>query len=170
VFVTPGNGKATVKAFRAFLRAHQGQPENILEVVCDMSGAFLSGVPKHLPNAQITGSHISNYTVNGTRRVDLVVGVSYEDDLKKAKQVIEDVLRGEERILPEPAAVVAVSAMAESSVNLVVRPWVKVADYWPVYFDLTERIKVALEDNGLTIPFPQRDVHLKNGQLASSAK
>jgi small conductance mechanosensitive channel len=116
------------------------------------------------------GSHISNYTVNGTRRVDLVIGVSYDDDLQKAKKVIKAVLGADDRILPEPATVVAVSELADSSVNLVARPWVNVVDYWPVYFDLTERIKVALEDNGLTIPFPQRDVHLKNGQLVSSAK
>jgi small conductance mechanosensitive channel len=153
-FVEAGGVKGSVKEVGIF-NTTLNSPDNVRIIV---------------PNAQITSSHISNYTVNGTRRVDLVVGVSYEDDLKKAKQVIEDVLRGEERLLPEPAAVVAVSAMAESSVNLVVRPWVKVADYWPVYFALTERIKVALEDNGLTIPFPQRDVHLKNGQLVSSAK
>jgi len=72
--------------------------------------------------------------------------------------------------LPEPAPVVAVSALADSSVNFVVRPWVKSGDYWATYFDLTANIKLALENNGLTIPFPQRDVHIKDGQLASAAK
>ena len=113
-----------------------------------------------VPNAQVTGGNIVNYSANGTRRVDLVIGVSYEDDLKKARQVIESVLKAESRILPEPAYTVAVSELGDSSVNFVVRPWVKGADYWGVYFDLTEKIKVTLEENGLSISFPQRDVHM----------
>lgn len=121
-----------------------------------------------VPNSQVMGGNISNYTTNGTRRVDMVIGVSYGDDLKKAKAVIESVLAADERILPDPAPVVAVSALADSSVNLVVRPWVNVPDYWPTYFDLTEKIKVALDAKGITIPFPQRDVHLKNGAVAST--
>lgn len=115
-----------------------------------------------IPNAQVTGSNIINYSVNGTRRVDLVIGVSYEDDLKQARQVIESVLKTDDRILPEPVYTVAVSELGDSSVNFVVRPWCKVEDYWGVYFDMTEKIKVALEENGLSIPFPQRDVHLFN--------
>ncbi len=114
-----------------------------------------------VPNAQVTGGNITNYTINGTRRVDMTVGVSYDDDLRKAREVIAQVLRGEERILAEPAPVIAVSQMADSSVNLVVRPWVKTPDYWAVYFDLTEKIKIALDDNGITIPYPQRDVYIK---------
>ncbi len=113
-----------------------------------------------IPNAQITGGNIKNYSANDTRRVDLVIGVSYGDDLKKARQVIESVLKAESRVLAEPGYTVAVSALADSSVNFVVRPWVNRTDYWGVYFDLTEKIKVSLEENGLTIPFPQRDVHL----------
>jgi small conductance mechanosensitive channel len=100
------------------------------------------------------------YSVNGTRRVDLVVGVSYDDDLKKAGQVIESVLKADNRVLADPAYTVAVSELADSSVNFVVRPWVNGSDYWDVYFDLTEKIKVSLEENGLSIPFPQRDVHM----------
>jgi small conductance mechanosensitive channel len=123
-----------------------------------------------VPNAQVMGGNIKNYTVNGTRRVDLVIGVGYEDDLKKAHKAIEKVLAADERILPEPATVVAVSELADSSVNFVVRPWVKSSDYWPTYFDLTAKIKVALENNGLTIPFPQCDVHIKDGHLANAAK
>jgi small conductance mechanosensitive channel len=116
-----------------------------------------------IPNAQVTGSNIMNYTVNGTRRVDLVVGVSYEDDLKKAQQVIEGVLAGDDRILKEPAATVAVSELGDSSVNFVVRPWVKAADYWDVYFDITEKVKLALDKKGISIPYPQRDIHMKSG-------
>jgi small conductance mechanosensitive channel len=116
-----------------------------------------------IPNAQLTAGNIMNYTVNGTRRVDLLIGVSYEDDLKKARQVIEEVLANDERVLKEPAPTVAVSELADSSVNFVVRPWVKAADYWNVYFDVTAKVKLALDKSGITIPFPQRDVHIKDG-------
>lgn len=115
-----------------------------------------------IPNAQITGGNIKNYSANPTRRVDLVIGVSYEDDLRKARQVIEDVIKADNRVLQEPVCTVAVSELGDSSVNFVVRPWVNGSDYWAVRFDLIEKIKVALEENGLTIPFPQRDVHLFN--------
>ena len=116
-----------------------------------------------IPNGQVTGGNIMNFTVNGTRRIDLVVGVSYEDDLKKTHKVIEEVIKSENRILPEPAYTVAVSELADSSVNFVVRPWVNAADYWSVRFDLIEKIKIALDKNGITIPFPQRDIHMKDG-------
>jgi small conductance mechanosensitive channel len=97
-----------------------------------------------------------------------VVSVSYEDDLRHARRVIEQVLAGEPRLLAEPTPQIAVSEMGNSSINFVVRPWVKVADYWPVRFDLTERLKVALEENGLTIPFPQQDVHIRTAVAASA--
>jgi small conductance mechanosensitive channel len=116
-----------------------------------------------VPNGQVTGSNIMNYTVNGTRRIDLVVGVSYDDDLKKAHQVIENVILSDERILKEPAYTVAVSELGESSVNFVVRPWVNAADYWAVRFDITEKIKLALDKNDITIPYPQHDIHMKSG-------
>ncbi len=115
-----------------------------------------------IPNGQVTGNNIMNYTANGTRRIDLVIGVSYGDDLKKTHQVIEEVIKGEGRILPEPAYTIAVSELGDSSVNFVVRPWVNASDYWSVRFDLIEKIKLALDKNGITIPFPQHDVHMKN--------
>jgi small conductance mechanosensitive channel len=114
-----------------------------------------------IPNGQVTGGNILNYTANGTRRVDLAVGVSYEDDLKKAKEVIERVLAGDNRVLKDPGATVAVSELGDSSVNFVVRPWVKASDYWNAYFDITGKVKVALDENGISIPYPQRDVHIK---------
>jgi len=153
-FVEAGGAKGTAKEIGIFTTI-LNSPDNVRIIV---------------PNSQITGSSISNFTVNGTRRVDMVIGVSYEDDLQKTQEVIEKVLAGDERILPDPPTQVAVSDLADSSVNLVVRPWVNVAGYWPTYFDLTAKIKVALEENGITIPFPQHDVHLKNGSLASSTK
>jgi small conductance mechanosensitive channel len=116
-----------------------------------------------IPNAHVTGGNIINYTVNGKRRVDLVIGISYEDDLRKAKKIIEDTLAADPRVLQDPAPTVAVSELGDSSVNFVVRPWVEPADYWSVYFDTTENVKLALDKNGITIPFPQRDVHIKNG-------
>ncbi|MGD0077946.1 MAG: mechanosensitive ion channel domain-containing protein [Sedimentisphaerales bacterium] len=115
-----------------------------------------------VPNAQVTGGTISNYTANATRRIDLTIGVSYDDDLKKAKQVIEAVLGADPRILKNPAPVVAVSELGNSSVNFVVRPWVKSADYWDVYFDVTLKLKTSLESNGLTMPFPQQDIYIKS--------
>ena len=116
-----------------------------------------------IPNGQVTGSNILNYTVNGTRRIDLVIGVSYEDDMKKTHKVIEEIIKSEDRILPEPAYTIAVSELGDSSVNFVVRPWVNAADYWGVRFDLIEKIKIALDKNDITIPFPQRDIHIKDG-------
>lgn len=115
-----------------------------------------------IPNAKITDGNILNYTVNGKRRVDLVIGISYEDDLKKAQTIIEDVLAQDGRVLPEPKSNVAVFELADSSVNFVVRPWVKSADYWDTYFDMTANIKLALDKKGISIPYPQRDVHIKN--------
>ena len=153
-FVEAGGAKGSVKEIGIFTTV-LNSPDNVRIIV---------------PNSQVMSGNISNFTANGTRRVDLVIGVSYEDDLKKAQQVIEKVLAADERILPEPAPVVAVSALADSSVNFVVRPWVKCTDYWPTYFDLTAKIKMALEKDGLSIPFPQRDVHVKNGNLAGASK
>ncbi len=115
-----------------------------------------------IPNAQITGGTISNYTANTTRRIDLTIGISYDDDIKKAKQVIEGVLAADARILKIPAPVVAVSELADSSVNFVVRPWVKSADYGDVYFDTLAKLKIALESNGITMPYPQREISIKN--------
>jgi len=113
-----------------------------------------------IPNAKVTGDNITNFTVKGTRRVDMVIGVSYDADLKQTRQVIQDVLAGDERILKDPEPTIAVSELADSSVNFVVRPWVQAADYWGVYFDTTEAVKEQLDAAGIGIPFPQHDVHL----------
>jgi len=119
-----------------------------------------------IPNAKVTGDNIKNYTANGTRRVDLVIGVSYDDDLKKTKEVIEGVLAADRRVLKEPASTVAVSELADSSVNFVVRPWVKSEDYWDIYFGVTQKVKEALDENGISIPYPQRDVHMVNAEAS----
>ena len=92
------------------------------------------------------------------------VGVSYEDDLKRAKEVIEAVLAGDEKVLKNPAPTVAVSELGDSSVNFVVRPWVNASDYWESYFDLTAKVKLAFDKDGISIPYPQRDVHIKDSE------
>ena len=113
-----------------------------------------------IPNAKITGDNITNYTRKEKRRVDLVVGVSYRDDIGNVKRVISDVLDGDARVLKDPAPTVAVLGLGESSVNFAVRPWVNTADYWDVYFDTTENLKKRFDAEGIQIPFPQRDVHI----------
>ena len=113
-----------------------------------------------VPNSQVTGGVIVNYSATGTRRVDLVAGIGYSDDIGKAKAVLERIVSSHSAILAEPAPVIEVSELADSSVNFVVRPWVNSADYWRVYWDLTEAIKLEFDKEGISIPFPQRDVHL----------
>ncbi len=113
-----------------------------------------------IPNSAVWGEVIKNYATNDTRRIDMVVGVSYDDDLGRAKEIITKVLEEEQRVLKDPAPVVAVSEMADSSVNFVVRPWCDRKEYWNVRFDLTRRLKEALEAGGCSIPYPQRDVHV----------
>jgi len=113
-----------------------------------------------VPNGQVMDSIITNYSANERRRVDMVVGVSYEDDLDKVRSTLEDLIAAEDRILDEPACTIAVSELADSSVNFVVRPWVATDDYWGVKFDLTEAIKKRFDNDGISCPFPQQDGHL----------
>ena len=115
-----------------------------------------------VPNSQIMDSIITNYSANDTRRVDLTIGVSYDDDLDKVRATIQALVDADERILKDPACTIAVAALADSSVNFTVRPWVKTADYWGVMFDLTEAIKKRFDEEGISFPFPQQDVHLYN--------
>jgi small conductance mechanosensitive channel len=113
-----------------------------------------------IPNAQITGGIITNYSANDTRRVDLVAGIGYGDDMGKAKEVLERILGSHPLVLDDPAPVIEVGELGDSSVNLLVRPWVKTSDYWRVYWDVTRAIKEEFDKEGISIPFPQRDVHL----------
>jgi small conductance mechanosensitive channel len=113
-----------------------------------------------MPNSAIMSGPIVNFSRETTRRIDLVIGVSYDSDLKKAKEVLQAVLDNEPRVLKDPAYTVAVQELAASSVNFVVRPWVNTSEFWPTYFSLVENIKLALDENNITIPFPQMDVHL----------
>jgi small conductance mechanosensitive channel len=113
-----------------------------------------------IPNGTVVGGNITNYSANPTRRVDMVFGIGYGDDLRKAKSLLETIVKEHPQVLADPAPTIAVSELADSSVNFVVRPWVNTADYWTVYFDITETVKLRLDQEGISIPFPQHDVHL----------
>ena len=114
-----------------------------------------------VPNSAILDGNIINYSRKPTRRIDLIIGVSYNADLAKTKAVLEAVLKANPGILPTPEPLIAVAELADSSVNLVVRPWVNGPDYWPVRFQLMEAIKNSLDEAGIEIPFPQMDVHME---------
>ena len=122
-----------------------------------------------MPNGGVISGNITNYSANDTRRVDLVFGVGYGDDINAAKAVLQSVVAAEPKVLQDPAPTIAVVELADSSVNLVCRPWVNTADYWDVYFNITEAAKKALDAQGISIPFPQRDLHLHNVALTSSS-
>lgn len=113
-----------------------------------------------VPNGLIYRDSITNYSTRDTRRVDMIFNISYGDDIKKAREIISAALKTDERILPEPEPTIVVGALSDSSVDFWVRPWVNTSDYWPVKWDLTEKIKIDFDQNGITIPFPQMDLHL----------
>ncbi len=119
-----------------------------------------------VPNGRVIASNIVNYSANDTRRVDMVFSVSYGDDLGKAQQLLRDLLAAEPRVLAEPAPLVAVHTLADSSVNIIARPWVASGDYWAVHYAVTEAAKRAFDANGITIPFPQRVMHVEKPPLA----
>jgi len=121
---------------------------------------------KIIPNSQISNAVITNINANPKRRIDLTIGIGYDDDIKEAHRILAAVIAADSRILTEPAAQIAVSELADSSVNFVVRPWVKSPDYWAVRFDLTEKIKLSLDAAGISIPYPQQDVHLHQADAA----
>ncbi len=117
-----------------------------------------------VPNSAIYGSNIVNFSARETRRIDMTFGIGYEDDIKKARDIMRSIVTADERILDEPETVIAVSELGDSSVNFIVRPWVKSSDYWPVYWDLNEKIKIAFDENGITIPYPQMDMHMHRSE------
>ncbi len=113
-----------------------------------------------VPNAKMLGDNITNYTVKGTRRVELVFGIGYDDNIDKARQVIEDIIAQDDRVMKDPAPAVVVAELANSSVNFKVRVWTTADDYWGFYFDTTETVKKQFDAEGISIPFPQRDIHI----------
>jgi len=119
-----------------------------------------------IPNSKISGDNIINYSAEENRRVDMTVGVAYDADLSKVRDVLNDIISKEERILSDPPPQVAVAELADSSVNFIVRVWTKSGDYWGVKFDATETIKNRFDEAGIGIPFPQRDIHIVSGTAA----
>jgi small conductance mechanosensitive channel len=113
-----------------------------------------------IPNGSLSNASLTNVSYYDTRRCDMTFGISYGDDIDKAKAVIKRCLDEDDRVLPEPAPRISVGSLGDNSVNIIVRPWTKTDDLWPVYWDMHEKIKKAFDAEGLTIPFPQRDVHL----------
>lgn len=143
-FIDAGGVKGIVEEisiFTTYLRT----PDNLAVIV---------------PNSSITGGSITNFAAKDTRRVDLTFGIAYDDDIAAAKKAIWDVINADERILKDPAPIIGVMELADSSVNIIVWPWVKRSDFLWVKMDLLEKVKAALEGAGCSIPFPQRDVHL----------
>ena len=139
-----------------------GGVSGVVEQVQIFSTIMRSGDNKKIivPNSQMMAGEIVNYSANDTRRIDLVAGCGYDDDLDKVRQVLTEIVNSDERVLKDPAPTIAVSELGDSSVNFVVRPWVATGDYWAVYFDLTEQIKKRFDAAGLSIPYPQRDLHV----------
>jgi small conductance mechanosensitive channel len=113
-----------------------------------------------VPNAKIMSDNITNYSARETRRIDLVFGVGYNDDIQKVKSVLKRIAEADARVLADPAPQIMVGELADSSVNFIMRVWVKSADYWPFRFDTIEKVKLTFDQEGISIPFPQRDVHL----------
>ncbi|KIO36231.1 MULTISPECIES: mechanosensitive ion channel domain-containing protein [unclassified Shewanella] len=118
------------------------------------------------PNSSIMNGTITNYSAMETRRIDLVIGVSYDADLKQTKDVLKQVLDNNAHILKDPGYTVALTELGDSSVNFVVRPWVKGSDYWPARFEILEQIKLALDENNIGIPYPQMDIYVKETPAA----
>jgi small conductance mechanosensitive channel len=118
-----------------------------------------------VPNSAVTAGNITNFSEKEVRRIDLTFGIGYGDDLKFAKETLEKIMHDDDRVLSDPAPFVGVTSLGDSSVNFVFRPWVKSADYWDVYFDMHEKVKLTFDEKGISIPFPQMDIHLnKTGE------
>jgi len=113
-----------------------------------------------IPNAKVTGDNITNYSANDIRRVDIVAGVSFGDDIDKVRKVLAEIQAEDERILKDPAPMIGLVELADSSVNFTVRSWVKTENYWNVFFDTQEKIKKRFDAEEISIPFPQQDVHI----------
>ncbi|MHC4899177.1 MAG: mechanosensitive ion channel family protein, partial [Planctomycetota bacterium] len=151
-FVSVADATGTVAAM-TLVSTTVKTPDNMLVVV---------------PNSSIWGGTITNVTGSDTRRVDLVFGIGYDDDIQKAQAILEDVVSKQELVLAEPAPVVKLHELADSSVNFVVRPWSRTGDYWNVYWDITRQVKERFDAEGVSIPFPQQDIYIKEAPATAS--
>ncbi|MDR9390097.1 MAG: mechanosensitive ion channel [Wenzhouxiangella sp.] len=154
-------------AFRPFTQGHFVEAGGVSGTVAHV-GIFNTDLVtpdnRHIvvPNSQITGSSITNYSAYGTRRIDLLIGVHYDDDLKLARDTIAAVFAKHDKVLDDPAPQILIMDLADSAVNIAARPWVNADDYWVVRSELLEQIKVALEAAGCSIPYPQTDLHIQS--------
>ncbi|MFZ7223083.1 mechanosensitive ion channel family protein [Avibacterium avium] len=124
-----------------------------------------------IPNGKVFGDSITNYSSNATRRIDFIFDIAYKSNIEQAKAILADILAQDPRVLKDPEPTIAVGALAANSVQLVVRPWVNTADYWAVHFDITEKVKLAFDQAGIEIPFPQMNIHLpENAELKLGKK
>ena len=137
---------------------HAGTVQGVTLFVTELSTP--DNVQIILPNGQVWGSAVMNYSFHDTRRVDILLGISYEDDIAKAMAAVQDTVAGDDRAHKDPAPVIAVAELADSSVNLTVRVWCDAADYWPLKFDLTKALKERMDREGIAIPYPQHTVHM----------
>ncbi len=146
-----------------------GGTAGVVEEINMFSTIFKTGDNKVVivPNSSVIGGNIVNYSAKETRRIDWTFGIGYEDDLKLAKKTLEEILLADDRIHADPAPFVAVSELADSSVNFVCRAWVNTPDYWAVYFDTVEKVKLVFDEKGISIPYPQMDVHLDKEEAAA---
>lgn len=115
-----------------------------------------------IPNGPLVNSNVVNYSRKPTRRLDLIFGIAYDDDIDEARKVLQDLMKKDKRILKDPSSEVLLSELGDSSVNMTMRVWLKGGDYWPFKFEMTEAVKKAFDKKGLTIPFPQREMHVYN--------
>lgn len=146
-FIDAGGISGTVKGITLFV-TELATPDNVQIIA---------------PNAQLWGTAVKNYSFHSTRRVDFLLGIAYEDEIDKAIAAINDVIAGDSRAHKDPEPLVVVSELADSSVNLTIRIWVDAGDYWPLKFDLTKAFKERLDAEGVSIPYPQRTVHVESG-------
>ena len=121
-----------------------------------------------LPNSKIWGDVIKNITAQRMRRVDMTFGIGYDDDIPKAESILMEIVSGHDKVLQDPEPVVKLHNLGDSSVDFIVRPWVNTADYWDVYWDITRAVKLRFDAEGVSIPFPQRDIHLYQASAASA--
>jgi small conductance mechanosensitive channel len=158
-------GSALIMLFRPFKAGDfietQGQSGTVAEIQI-FHTVLRTGDNRIItvPNGAVANGSITNFSAMDTRRVDFVFGIGYDDDIDQAKAILERLVTEDARILKDPAHFIAVKEMADSSVNFVVRAWAKSSDYWGIYFDMQEKVKKAFDAEGVSIPFPQRDVHI----------
>jgi small conductance mechanosensitive channel len=156
------------RPFKAGDFVEAGGTSGVVEDISIFSTTLKTGDNREVivPNGSIYGGTITNYSAKATRRIDMVFGIGYDDDIRLAKEIINKVVAADERVLKETDTLIAVAELADSSVNFAVRPWVKSADYWGVKFDLTEKIKLAFDEQGISIPYPQMDLHLNKQEVS----